>query len=135
MYLNPTHTSEYYGGDEIGRYGIDTKTNQTMLVWYNEGFRDSQAWSMDVEAERKISNKVETILAVDMEEYAVYAIDREKFCQNIQIVDYRKQHVAHVADEWVECVSQSPSKVLGGSLWYESGRDTIKNHHKESRHA
>jgi len=138
MHITPTGQSLYHEGNQVGRYGLDMDTNETVFIWYHSGLRgnDEPTWSMETDVEWKISVSVDTIFVVD-DEAGLFAIDRKalSYDENIIEIDGRTQYLAQASSHFVKSLPQDPTEVLSGNLWIESGNEVDEGYHKEAGEA
>lgn len=138
MEITPNHRSEYYEGNEIGRYGrnLNADERSAVLVWYHDGLRGEEepTWAMDEDLEFKISISVDVILVADATSHAVYSIDREAFRENSVVIDGRDQYIARASDPHVRKLGD-PNDILNGHLWIESGNQVDEGYHKKRSEA
>ena len=138
MKVTPDHISEYYNGNEIGRYGRDLHSEQMsqVFVWYHDGFRnaDEPAWAMDEDVEFKIGISVKTILVAHPKSKTLYAVDRKEMCERKVTIDEREQFYITASDDFVTEIGD-PNDVLNGHLWVESGNQIDEGYHKAQNEA
>jgi hypothetical protein len=134
MRVTPTGASEYREGNEVGRYGLDLHTHDTVFVWYHDGLRsiDEPAWAMDTDVEWKLSVSVDTIIVADATN-GLYAIDREWFADRTVEMGGNEQHIARAFESGVDYLGD-PNDHLQGHLWIESGNQVDENYHQEQGH-
>jgi hypothetical protein len=134
MYVVPTGQSEFHEGGEVFRYGRDTDTGESVVIWYHSGLRnnDQPTWGMQQAVEWKLSISVDTIMVVDNEQ-GMFAIDRDAFTRETTLVDGEQQYLAQADDECVTHIGD-PTDFLNGKLWIESGNEVDENYHQEAGH-
>ena len=137
MHIVPTGQSEFHNGHEVGRYGRDTDTGDTVFIWYHSGLRgnDQPTWAMETDVEWKISISVDTIFVVD-DEQGLFAIDRNglTYDENKLTINSTEQYLVQADDVFVKDIPLDPSDVLTGCLWIESGNEVDENYHQEKGH-
>lgn len=138
MHCTPTGQSLYHEGNQVGRYGLDMDTHDTVFVWYHSGLRgnDQPTWAMETDVEWKISISVDTLLVVDNEE-GLFAIDRNGMTHDERLltIDGQEQYLVQASDHCVKSLPQEPTDVLKGKLWIESGRQKDTHYHQKAGEA
>lgn len=131
MRVTPAGRSEYFEGNQIGRYGRCGR--DLLFVWYHSGLHsfDEPAWAMSTDVEWKVSVSVDKLLVVDQEQDSgLYLIDREGFTQRAESFDGSDQYIARASDDYVEKVGDDPTAHLYGNLWIETG-NSHGGYHKD----
>jgi hypothetical protein len=113
MEVTPTGQSEYYEGNQIGRYGRDG--SETYFIVYNDGIGGEPMWAMDMEVEFKISVSVDTFLIADHEN-GLYKVPRDALTSQKRVLGGREQYVVTGTHDAVEYLGD-PDDHLRRQLW------------------
>lgn len=136
MHVAPTHTSEYFEGAEVIRYGRDHDANgELVAVWYCDGMSGRAAWSMDLDMAAKIDAEVSRILIADANRQAVFETRLDALTRHTRYCGGREQYYASIEDRHVHKVADNPNTVLNGHLWIESGNQIDEGYHKQRNEA
>lgn len=135
MRVTPNGNSEYFEGNEVGRYGRDIAAGAFVFVWYHDGIKaaDEPSWAMDTDVEFQLSVSVDKILVADAN-HGLYAIDRDHFTNRKVTMNGREQYLAKASDAYVEFLGD-PKDHLQGHLWIESGNEVNEGYHQKQNHA
>lgn len=127
MKLTPTGQSEYYDGNQIGRYAREG--TETYFVVYNDGVGCSPPmWAMDIDVEFKVSISVDVFLIADSRN-GLYRVPRDALTSQKRMMGGREQYVITATHEAVDCLGD-PNDHLRRQLWIESGNEVDEGYHK-----
>jgi len=139
MRVVPTGQAEVHDGNQFVQYGRNMDSNNPVAVWYARDFQvpsgeDVPAWSIETDAEWKVSISVDTFLVPTPD--TLYAIDRTAMTrdENFTVIDGVEQFVARADDPFVKELGD-PNDYLRGSLYIESGNQVDEGYHRQRNEA